>query len=225
MVALAENEEESSKTFSDEEEEILQNTSFVHLHTHSQYSVLQSTSRINDLVKAAADDQMPAVTLTDHANLMGAFHFIKAIKKHNADLPQGAAPLKPILGCEFYVCENHQDRSRRDNGYQIVFIAKNKKGYENLSKMSSIAYTQGFYYVPRIDKKVVEQYKSDLMVLTGNLYGEVPSKILNVGDNQSEEALKWWQEHFGEDLYIELMRHQQEDEKGANQVVLQFAQK
>jgi DNA polymerase-3 subunit alpha len=129
------------------------------------------------------------------------------------------------LGCEFYVCENHQDRSRRDNGYQIVFIAKNKKGYENLSKMSSIAYTQGFYYVPRIDKKVVEQYKSDLMVLTGNLYGEVPSKILNVGDNQSEEALKWWQEQFGEDLYIELMRHQQEDEKRANQVLLQFAQK
>jgi DNA polymerase-3 subunit alpha len=168
---------------------------------------------------------MPAVSLTDHANLMGAFHFIKAIKKHNADLPQGATPLKPILGCEFYVCENHQDRSRRDNGYQIVFIAKNKKGYENLSKMSSIAYTQGFYYVPRIDKKVVEQYKSDLMVLTGNLYGEVPSKILNVGDNQSEEALKWWQEQFGEDLYIELMRHQQEDEKRANQVLLQFAQK
>ena len=225
LVALAENEEESSKTFSDEEEEILQNTSFVHLHTHSQYSVLQSTSRINDLVKAAADDQMPAVTLTDHANLMGAFHFIKAIKKHNADLPEGTAALKPILGCEFYVCEDHQDRSRRDNGYQIVFIAKNKKGYDNLSKMSSIAYTQGFYYVPRIDKKIVEQYKSDLMVLTGNLYGEVPSKILNVGDNQAEEALQWWKSQFGEDLYIELMRHHQEDEKRANQVLIQFAKK
>jgi DNA polymerase-3 subunit alpha len=225
LVALAEKEEEPSKTFTDAEEEILQNTSFVHLHTHSQYSVLQSTSRIDDLVKAAAGDQMPAVTLTDHANLMGAFHFIKAIKKHNADLAEGTAALKPILGCEFYVCEDHQDRSRRDNGYQIVFIAKNKKGYENLSKMSSIAYTQGFYYVPRIDKKIVEQYKSDLMVLTGNLYGEVPSKILNVGDNQAEEALQWWKSQFGEDLYIELMRHQQEDEKRANQVLIQFAQK
>ena len=225
LVALAEKEEEPSKTFTDAEEEILQNTSFVHLHTHSQYSVLQSTSRIDDLVKAAAGDQMPAVTLTDHANLMGAFHFIKAIKKHNADLAEGTAALKPILGCEFYVCEDHQDRSRRDNGYQIVFIAKNKKGYENLSKMSSIAYTQGFYYVPRIDKKIVEQYKSDLMVLTGNLYGEVPSKILNVGDNQAEEALQWWKSQFGEDLYIELMRHQQEDEKRANQGLIQFAQK
>ena len=130
-----------------------------------------------------------------------------------------------FLGCEFYVCEDHQDRSRRDNGYQIVFIAKNKKGYENLSKMSSIAYTQGFYYVPRIDKKIVEEYKSDLMVLTGNLNGEVPSKILNVGDNQAEEALQWWKSQFGEDLYIELMRHQQEDEKRANQVLIQLAQK
>ena len=225
LVELAKTEKEPSKTVTDAEEEILQNAPFVHLHTHSQYSVLQSTSRIDDLVKAAAGDQMPAVTLTDHANLMGAFHFIKAIKKHNADLAEGTAPIKPILGCEFYVCEDHQDRSRRDNGYQIVFIAKNKKGYENLSKMSSIAYTQGFYYVPRIDKKVVERYKSDLMVLTGNLYGEVPSKILNLGDNQAEEALQWWQAQFGDDLYIELMRHGQEDEKRANQVLIQFAQK
>ena len=225
LLASSETLEEPSKTITDAEEEILQNTPFVHLHTHSQYSVLQSTSRIKDLVKAAADDQMPAVTLTDHANLMGAFHFIKAVKNHNADLPEGTAHLKPILGCEFYVCEDHQDRSRRDNGYQIVFIAKNKKGYENLSKMSSIAYTQGFYYVPRIDKKIVEEYKSDLMVLTGNLNGEVPSKILNVGDNQAEEALQWWKSQFGEDLYIELMRHQQEDEKRANQVLIQLAQK
>ena len=177
------------------------------------------------MVKTAAADAMPAVALTDHANLMGAFHFIKAIKNHNAGLEEGQAPLKPILGCEFFVCEDHQDRSRRDNGYQIVFLAKNKKGYDNLSKMSSIAYTEGFYYVPRIDKKIVETYKSDLIVLTGNMYGEVPSKILNVGDHQAEEALQWWHEQFGKDLYIELMRHQQEDEKRANQVLLQWAKK
>ncbi|MEC8397336.1 MAG: DNA polymerase III subunit alpha [Bacteroidota bacterium] len=225
LVELAKSGEEHKKKVTDAEEQILQNTPFVHLHTHSQYSILQSTSRIDDLVKTAVEDQMPAVTLTDHANLMGAFHFIKAIKKHNTDLQEGKTYLKPILGCEFYVCEDHRDRSRRDNGYQIVFIAKNKKGYENLSKMSSIAYTQGFYYVPRIDKKVVEHYKSDLIVLTGNLYGEVPSKILNVGDNQAEDALKWWQAQFGDDLYIELMRHGQEDEKRANRVLIQFAQK
>ena len=225
LADLAKTKEDPIKAFTDREDRILQNTPFVHLHTHSQYSILQSTSRIDDLVKAAAANQMPAVTLTDHANLMGTFHFIKAIKKHNSDLQEGQIPLKPILGCEFYVCEDHQDRSRRDNGYQIIFIAKNKKGYENLSKMSSIAYTQGFYYVPRIDKKVVQRYKSDLMVLTGNLLGEVPSKILNVGENQAEEALQWWQTQFGDDLYIELMRHQQENEKRANQVLLKFSKK
>ena len=225
LVKLAKTEEGSSKKYSHAEEEILQNTPFVHLHTHSQYSILQSTSRIDDLVKAAADDKMKALSLTDHANLMGAFHFIKAIKKHNSDLAEGADQIKPILGCELFVCEDHQDRSRRDNGYQIVFIAKNKKGFENLSKMSSIAYTKGFYYVPRIDKKIVEQYKSDLIVLTGNLYGEVPSKILNLGDKEGEEALQWWSEQFGDDLYIELMRHGQEDEKRANQVLIHFAQK
>lgn len=80
--------------------------------------------------------------------------------------------------------------------------------------MSSIAYTKGFYYVPRIDKQIIETYKSDLIVLTGNLNGELPSKILNLGDNQAEEALQWWHQQFGDDLYIELMRHQQEDEKG-----------
>ena len=89
--------------------------------------------------------------------------------------------------------------------------------------MSSIAYTEGFYYVPRIDKKIVETYKSDLIVLTGNMYGEVPSKILNVGDHQAEEALQWWHTQFGEDLYIELMRHNEEGEDRANEVLVQFA--
>ena len=81
-----------------------------------------------------------------------------------------------------------------------------------MAKMSSIAYTEGFYYVPRIDKKVIEQYKEDIIVLSGNLYGEIPSKILNIGENQAEEALIWWKEQFGDDFYIEIMRHNQEDE-------------
>ncbi|MEL0263380.1 MAG: PHP domain-containing protein, partial [Flavobacteriaceae bacterium] len=87
-----------------------------------------------------------------------------------------------------------------DDGYQIVLLAKNKNGYKNLSKMTSLAYTKGFYYVPRIDKEIVKQYREDLIALTGNLYGEVPSKILNVGDHQAEEALLWWKEVFGDDL-------------------------
>jgi DNA polymerase-3 subunit alpha len=91
--------------------------------------------------------------------------------------------------------------------------------------MSSIAYTDGFYYVPRIDRKVVEQYKEDIIVLSGNLYGEIPSKILNVGESQAEEALIWWKEQFGSDFYLEVMRHKQEDENRVNQTLIAFAKK
>jgi len=215
----------------------LKDVSFVHLHNHSQFSVLQSTSSIKDLVAAAAKEQMPAVALTDHANMMGAFHFVKAVNAHNKNVaqknkelldnnePATETEIKPILGCEFYVCEDHTNKSVKDYGYQIVMLAKNKNGYHNLAKMSSIAYTDGFYYVPRIDKKIVEQYKEDIIVLTGNLYGEVPGKVLNVGEKQAEEALVWWKEQFGDDLYIELMRHNQEDENRVNPVLISLAQK
>lgn len=90
--------------------------------------------------------------------------------------------------------------------------------------MSSIAFTDGFYYVPRIDRKIVEQYKEDIMVLSGNLYGEIQSKILNVGENQAEEALIWWKEQFGDDFYLEVMRHNQEDENRVNKTLIEFSQ-
>ena len=200
----------------------LKAASFVHLHNHSQFSVLQATSKMSQMVALAVEYQMPAIAITDHANLMGAFHFIKAVGNHNKDAVK-EAQIKPIVGCEFYVCEDHKDKTRRDDGYQIVFLAKNKKGYHNLAKMSSIAYVDGFYYVPRIDREIVEKYMDDLIVLTGNLYGEVPSKILNIGNRQAEEALQWWYKKFGDDLYIELMRHGQEDEKRANDVLVSLA--
>ena len=201
----------------------LSEASFVHLHNHSQFSVLQSTTRISQLVEATAQHKMTAVALTDHANLMGAFHFIKAINTYNKKIDEGTQLIKPIIGCEFYVCENHRDRSRRDDGYQMVLIAKNKQGYNNLAKMTSIAYVDGFYYVPRIDKEVIHQYKKDLIVLTGNLYGEIASKILNIGDRQAEEALQWWHREFEEDLYVELMRHGEEGEDRANAVLIRLA--
>ena len=188
---------------------------FVHLHNHSQFSVLQATSRINQLVDAATEDNMPAIAITDHGNLMGAFHFIKAINGHNAKV-EDDQKIKPIIGCEFYVCEDHKDKTRRDDGYQIVFLAKNKAGYHNLAKLTSAAYVDGFYYVPRIDRKLVEQYKEHLIVLSGNTYVEVPAKILNVGDRQAEESLQWWYGQFGKDFYIELMRHGEEGEDRAN---------
>ena len=186
---------------------------------------------------AAARENMPAVAMTDHGNMMGAFHFVTAVSGHNkkvnaqhkeaeaAGLEKKGKIIKPIIGCEFFVCENHADKTRKDNGYQIVLMAKNKKGYHNLAKLSSAAFTDGFYYVPRIDKKLIEQYKEDLICLTGNLYGEVPSKVLNVGENQAEEALLWWKETFGDDLYLEIMRHNQEDENRVNPVLIQFSKK
>ena len=205
----------------------LSDFAFAHLHTLSQFSVLQSTIRVKELAETADKLDMPAVALTDLGNLMGAFHFVKSVKQVNAQRAKddNRPPLKPIVGITLNVCENHQDRSRRDDGYQVVFLAKNKAGYQNLSKLSSLAYTQGFYYVPRVDKKLIQQYKSDVIVLTGNVYGEVPSKLLNVGEKQAEEALLWWKENFGDDLYIEIMRHQQEDENRINPVLVQFSQR
>lgn len=232
----------------------LETAPFAHLHNHTQFSILQSTISVPDLIKTAANEKMPAVAMTDHANMMGAFHFVNGIINHNTgvkarneenkkryeatlngtledgeepleNLPEPELEITPILGCEFQVCDDHTNKSQKDNGYQIVMLAKNKNGYLNLAKMSSIAFVDGKYYVPRIDRKIVEQYKEDIIVLTGNLYGEVPSKVLNVGEKQAEEALIWWKDTFGDDLYIEIMRHGQEDEDRVNQVLIQFAEK
>ncbi len=202
--------------------EELEGVSFAHLHNHTQYSVLQSTTQIANLVNAAAKDEMSAVALTDTANMMAAFHFVQSVNNYNKT---NETHLKAIVGCEFNVCQDHTSKSVKDNGYQVVLLAKNKNGYHNLAKMSSIAFVDGFYYVPRIDRKIIEQYKEDIIVLTGSLYGEVPSKILNVGEAQAEEALLWWKEQFQDDFYIELMRHNQEDEKIVNETLLKFAKK
>ncbi len=195
---------------------------FVHLHNHTQFSVLQSTISIQDLVKSAIKNNMPAVAITDIGNMMGVFHFVRDILNHNKSSEQ---KIKPIVGCEFYVCDNHKDKTRKDNGYQIVVLAKNKNGYHNLAKMASIAYTEGFYYVPRIDKELIKKYKNDLIILSGSLNGEIPNKILNIGENQAEEALLWWKEQFNDDFYIELMRHNQEDENRVNTSLIDLANK
>ena len=224
-------------TISDEDKRDFKHSKFAHLHNHTQFSVLQSTIGVPALVSAAAKHKMPAVAMTDTGNMMGAFHFVSAVMNHNkavkskidAAVENGEEPedaeIKPIVGCEFNICDNHKDKSKKDNGYQVVFLAKNKKGYHNLAKMASIAYIDGFYYVPRIDKSVVEKYKEDIIVLSGNLYGEIPSKILNIGENQAEEALIWWKEQFGADFYLEIMRHNQEDENRVNKTLIEFSQK
>ena len=226
-----------SKETLSENKQILIDTDFVHLHNHTQFSVLQSTVSVKDLVAAAVKHKMPAVAMTDIGNMMGVFHFVRDILNHNksAEAKNKSAIeageqatetiIKPVVGCEFFVCDNHKDKSRKDNGYQVVMLAKNKKGYHNLAKMASIAYTEGFYYVPRIDRDIIKEFKEDLIVLSGSLYGEIPNKVLNLGENQAEEALLWWKEFFGDDLYIELMRHNQEDENRVNQTLISLAKK
>jgi len=215
----------------------LAEVNFSHLHNHSQYSILQATSEVHALVAKAAALKQPAVALTDHGNMMAAYHFTMAAANHNKAakakneelIAAGQEPteqeITAIVGCEFYVCKDRTDKSVKDNGSQVVLLAKNKAGYHNLAKLSSIAATEGFYYVPRIDKRDIEQYKDNLICLTGNLYGEVPNLVLNVGEKQAEEALLWWKNQFGDDLYIELMRHSQEDEDRVNQVLIAFARK
>jgi DNA polymerase-3 subunit alpha len=189
---------------------------FTHLHVHTQYSVLQATSEIPAIVARAKSLGMTAVAMTDHGNMMGAFHFVKeAMGKE----------LKPILGCEFYLCRDRKNKATKDDGYQTVLIAKNKAGYHNLAKLASYANIEGFYYVPRIDKEVLVQYKGDLIATTGGLWGEIPYLILNVGETQAEEAFLWWKEHFGDDFYVELNRHGIPEEEKVNEVLLEFAHK
>jgi DNA polymerase III subunit alpha len=194
----------------------LTDVSFTHLHVHTQYSVLQATSEIPALVARAKALGMSAITMTDHGNMMGAFHFVKeAMGKE----------LKPILGCEFNLCRDRKNKANKDDGHQTVLIAKNKAGYHNLAKLASYANIEGFYYVPRIDKEVLVQYKGDLIATTGGLWGEIPYLILNVGETQAEEAFVWWKEQFGEDFYIELNRHGIPEEDKVNEVLLEFAHK
>jgi len=194
----------------------LDGVSFSHLHVHTQYSVLQATSEIPSLVALAKEYQMPAIAMTDHGNMMAAFNFVKEA------LSKG---IKPIVGCEFNLCRDRKNKSQKDDGYQTVLLAKNKAGYHNLAKLASYANTEGFYYLPRIDKELLITYKGDLIATTGGLWGEIPYLILNVGETQAEEAFVWWLEHFGEDFYVELNRHGIPEEEKVNEVLLEFAYK
>ena len=206
---------------------------FAHLRTHSTYTILNSTIDVPDLVKKAAKEKMPAIGLTDTSNLMAAFQFIAKVNEHNNNQEKALAagqisgynPLKAVLGCEIYICRNHTDKSVKDNGFLVPFIAKNKKGYQNLSMLSSISYTEGFYYVARVDKELILKHKEGLIVSTGGLTGEVPSLLLNMGEQQAEDALLWWKEQFGDDFYIELNRHGLEEEDFLNHWLLKMADK
>ena len=194
---------------------------YIHLHNHSQYSVLQATSSIEKIINKALELNMKAVAITDLGNMFGVFKFNKIAQKYN---------LKPIIGCEFFVSEDRKKikftRDNPDKRFNQILIAKNKKGYENLSYLSSLAYTEGLYgQYPRIDKDLIKKYNKNIIALSGNLYGAIPKLILNQGVEAAEEELKWWLDTFGEDFYIELNRHGLEEEDHVNQVLIEFSKK
>jgi len=201
--------------------ELLKEAPFAHLHNHTQFSILQATSNIKKVVATAAEMGMPAISITDYGNMMGVFQFVKECDTNG---------IKAIVGCEFYVAEDrhkHQfTKEAPDQRFRQVLIAKNESGYHNLSKLCSAGFTEGFYFgLPRVDKQVILELKENLIATTGGLDGEIANLILNVGEVQAEAAFVWWHEQFGDDFYAQLMRHDLEEEKRVNQVLLRFCKK
>jgi DNA polymerase-3 subunit alpha len=194
---------------------------FFHLHVHSQFSLLRATARIEQLVQAAKGFNMPALAITDLGNMYGAFSFVRQAHQ------QG---IKPIVGCELYVAEERKKlrftKDNPDKRYNQVLLAKNKTGYHNLAMLSSLGFTEGLYGIyPRIDKELIRKHREGLIALTGGLNSEIPWLILHAGERQAENALKWWFEVFGDDLYLELNRHGLPEEEHVNRVLIQFARK
>lgn len=202
---------EQSTTQSNAPIELTEIRDVVHLHTYSQFSVLESPTKISKkkadspLLVKVKEHHMSAIALTDKNNLMGSFKFLDETKKFNKANPD--TPIKPIIGCELHVCRDHTDKANKDNGYPIIFLAKNRHGFRNLSWLSSHANIDGFYYLPRIDKELVLKYKEDLIVLSGGIWGIISHKLMEEGEKAALEEARWWKEHFGDDFYIELNNH------------------
>jgi len=203
---------------------------FSHLHSHTQYSLLDGQASISALMKKAQADGMPAVALTDHGNMFGAFNFVAEANKYN---------VKPIVGCEFYLVEDRhkkafsREKGEKDTRYHQLLLAKDQAGYHNLSKLCSMSFIEGVYSkFPRIDRELLERYHEGLIATSCCIGAEIPQTILFRSEAEAEEKLKWWLEMFGEDYYIEIQRHglmnfdgtgkSQED---VNQVLLGLAHK
>ena len=213
---------------------------FTHLHVHSHYSMLDGMSKIPDLVDKARRDGMYALALTDHGNMFGIKDFLDTVSKVNKSRAEGEPAFKPIVGTEAYCArrslhdkdknlkeinpETGRDRIVDSSGYHLILLAKNLQGYHSLCKLASIAYTEGFYNRPRIDHEVLKQYHEGLIVCSACLGGEIPQLILRGDLEGAERAVLWFKEVFGDDYYIELMRHQT-DKPNANYDTYRFQKK
>jgi len=200
--------------------------SFVHLHVHTQYSILDGQSSIDNLFSRAEELGMPGLAITDHGNMYGVKEFFKYAKKHPS--------VKPIIGCEVYVSKGDH-RVKEKGYYHLILLAKNYEGYKNLVKIVSTAHIEGMYYRPRISHEVLEQYHEGLICSSACMAGEVPRAIL-AGDMQKvDEVIEWHKRVFGEDYYLEVMLHKTEvpglsrevydNQMAYNQVIFELAEK
>ena len=191
---------------------------FVHLHIHSEFSLLDGANRIKDLPVRAKELGMKAMAITDHGVMYGAIDFYKACKKEG---------IKPIIGCEVYVAPRSRfDKEPIDKQYyHLILLAKNNQGYKNLSKLVSIGFTEGYYYKPRIDLEVLEKYHEGLICLSACLAGAVNQALLNGQTEKAEEIALWHKKVFGEDYYIEIQNNGIREQVLANQKLVQLARK
>src|SRR5574344_1145553 len=212
---------------------------FVHLHVHTYYSILDGQASIKKLVDKALANGMRGMAVTDHGNMMGIKEFYNYCKKVNEKLKDEGKPLFiPIFGCEMYVAHGPKgDHSLGMGGYHLIVLAKNEKGYHNLIKMVSRAWTDGFYRNPRTDRADLEKYHEGLIVCSACIAGEVPSKVLKGDIKGAEEAAQWYHNLFGNDYYLELQRHEVKNpqqranretfvlQQRVNGVILEFSKK
>ena len=194
---------------------------FVHLHIHSEYSLLDGANRIKDIPVRAKELGMDSIALTDHGVMYGVIDFYKACKKEG---------IKPIIGCEVYVAPRGRKRTDKeagiDNKYNhLILLAKNNQGYKNLSKLVSIGFTEGYYYKPRIDYEVIEKYSEGLICLSACLAGAVNQALLNGKNEEAEDIALWHKKIFGEDYYIEIQNNGIKEQVLANQKLVKLARK
>ncbi|MFW5628844.1 MAG: DNA polymerase III subunit alpha [Candidatus Cloacimonadaceae bacterium] len=180
--------------------------SFVHLHNHTQYSLLDGACRVDRMTKLAREMGMPAVAMTDHGNLFGAIDFYRSAKK------QG---IKPIIGIEAYIINGELDceLSKNNVRHHLILLAQNYQGYQNLMKLSSASYIEGFYYNPRISKSLLSKHSEGLICLSACVKGEIPWLILQGRNQEAREAALWYKELFGDRYYLEIQDHNLDGEK------------
>lgn len=210
---------------------------FSHLHVHTQYSLLDGAASVERLYDKAIENNMPALAITDHGNMFGAFEFVsqawkktKIVGKDEFGKDILEPIVKPVVGCEFYVVEDMHiktfTKEVKDKRYHQVLLAKNKKGYENLVKLTSLGFIEGMYSkYPRIDKNLIEQYHEGIIATTCCIGAYVPQAILNEGPEKAEKEFKWWLDLFGDDYFIEIQRHNIKEQEVINNTLLQFSKK